>query len=384
MKHIALYGGSFDPPHLGHVITIAAVLNAKAVDEIWLVPTGRHRDKEHRASTDDRKAMIAIMLATMFGSKVPVRLDTSQLDNPLRVSKTAELLTYMRDRHPNFKFSFVIGSDLLPDIPRWHAAKELMKEKLFLVVPRLGHEYFGKLPKYATAVTVRDLALTNVSSSLVRKMIAQGHSLEGTVPPAVISHILRNRLYRTNLLAVNKRHITLNHGNFLRFVARNGWEFVERCNCTGVVVVIAMTDKGNVLLTEQYRVPVGKSVIEFPAGLVGDSVANKSENMKKGALRELLEETGYRARSMTPLITGPTSAGLTSEIVTFLRARGLEKVSAGLGDGTESIRVHEVPLKAIHAWLAAKIAAGKLVDPKVYAGLYFLKLHDKAIQEGLQ
>ena len=117
MKRVALYGGSFDPPHLGHVITITAVLNAKVVDEIWLVPTGLHRDKAHQASPDDRKAMIAIMLATMFGSRVPVHFDAMQISRPWQTSTTAELVGEMERRHPGCAFSFIVGSDLIRDIP---------------------------------------------------------------------------------------------------------------------------------------------------------------------------------------------------------------------------------------------------------------------------
>ena len=118
MKRIALYGGSFDPPHLGHVITITALLNSGLVDEIWLVPTGLRRDKIHHASVDDRKAMIAIMLSTMFGSRVRAYLDTSQINRSWQLSTTAELIAEMERQYPNHVFLFVIGSDLMGDILR--------------------------------------------------------------------------------------------------------------------------------------------------------------------------------------------------------------------------------------------------------------------------
>lgn len=59
-------------------------------------------------------------------------------------------------------------------------------------------------------------------------------------------------------------------GRFLRFLIKQGWEYVERPNCTGIVIIVAVTDEGKLLFTEQFRLPVGRPVIEFPAGLVGD------------------------------------------------------------------------------------------------------------------
>jgi ADP-ribose pyrophosphatase len=76
---------------------------------------------------------------------------------------------------------------------------------------------------------------------------------------------------------------------------------------------------------------------------------------------------------MICLTSGPPSAGLASEIITFFRAKNLRRINAGLGDGHEQIQVHEVPLASIEQWLEDKLNASVLIDPKVYAGLYFLK-----------
>ena len=89
------------------------------------------------------------------------------------------------------------------------------------------------------------------------------------------------------------------------------------------------------------------------------------------ARRELLEETGYEARLMRALTCGPPSAGMSSEIVTFLLATGLSRTGRGGGDPTEEIEVHAVPLAEVPAWLEQRSDNGALVDPKVYAGLYF-------------
>ena len=96
------------------------------------------------------------------------------------------------------------------------------------------------------------------------------------------------------------------------------------------------------------------------------------EEPEAGALRELEEETGFRPGRILTLTHGPVSAGLTSEVVTFFRALDLVQVSDGGGDEHEDIVVHRVPRPEVHAFLVARQAAGIHVDPKVYAGLWFL------------
>lgn len=164
----------------------------------------------------------------------------------------------------------------------------------------------------------------------------------------------------------------LYEGKYLRLKDQASWEYVERTNCGGVVVIAAMTDEKKVLFVEQYRVPQGKNVIEMPAGLVGD-VDDQNETLETAARRELLEETGYDAEKFERLIEGPVSSGLTSEQLSFYLASDLTKKSDGGGDDTESIVVHEIPLAEAEEWIFKKQREGLVVDPKVFVGLYFLQ-----------
>ncbi len=163
---------------------------------------------------------------------------------------------------------------------------------------------------------------------------------------------------------------TLAEGKFLRLVARGHWEYAERTSATGAVTIVAIVDDSRLLLVEQFRIPLGAPAIELPAGLAGDSGATDDTSLADTALRELLEETGYEASEMTPLVAGPTSAGLTSEVIHFFLARGLKRVHAGGGDDHEQIVVHEAPLSGIEQWLADRAASGVYVDPKIFAGLW--------------
>jgi ADP-ribose pyrophosphatase len=166
---------------------------------------------------------------------------------------------------------------------------------------------------------------------------------------------------------------TLYDGKYIRLVKQDKWEFVQRKNLSGIVGIVAVTDDRKLVLVEQYRPPVGKNVVELPAGLAGDVAGSEQEDLADAARRELLEETGYEAAEMTYLAAGAASAGIVNEVITLYRATGLKKTGAGEGDGGEQITTHEVPLADVERWLAAQVAAGKLVDLKVYSGLYFAR-----------
>ena len=153
-------------------------------------------------------------------------------------------------------------------------------------------------------------------------------------------------------------------------VREGRWEYCERVNNTGAVMVFACTPERKVLLVEEYRPPIAAQSICFPAGLIGDE---GPESDAAAARRELLEETGYEAAGMTFLFHGPSSPGLTSESLSFYLATGLRRVAAGGGVDNEDITVREAPLDDIDAWLAAQVEQGIALDPRIYTGLYFLK-----------
>ena len=172
---------------------------------------------------------------------------------------------------------------------------------------------------------------------------------------------------------MNPKHkITLHTGKFLALVKEGRWEYVDRLGANGAAIVVAVTNERKLLLVEQYRIPVHARTIELPAGIIGDDPGGSNECPADAAKRELLEETGYAAEHIEALTTGPASSGLTSEVVTLLLASGLKRVQAGGGVGHENITVHEVSLGEVHDWLAAKASEGLLIEPKVYAGLYFI------------
>jgi len=147
-------------------------------------------------------------------------------------------------------------------------------------------------------------------------------------------------------------------GRFIQLRRVDGWEFASRANAKGVVGVLAVTAEREIVLVEQFRPPLGRFVVELPAGLAGDEPLKEDEPLLSAAQRELLEETGYQARKWFSLGDGPSSAGLTDEMITFfLRGGSLEGPRIGLlrywaGENPSSLRSH--PRDPLNSWPVAR------------------------------
>lgn len=163
--------------------------------------------------------------------------------------------------------------------------------------------------------------------------------------------------------------IVLHESQWLGLYRKGHWDYVRRPNSDACVGILAVTDLNEVVLVEQFRIPVGKKVMEIPAGLVGDEPEFRAESLADTAARELLEETGYRAASMRLLISSPTSAGMTPELTHLFHATGLSQEHAGGGTAGEDIIVHKVPMNELREFLSKREAEGMLVDFKIHAAL---------------
>ncbi|MDQ8729475.1 NUDIX hydrolase [Bradyrhizobium sp. LHD-71] len=165
---------------------------------------------------------------------------------------------------------------------------------------------------------------------------------------------------------------TLYEGKFIRLMDDDGWEFADRVVGDGVVCIVAIDD-GHVILVEEFRRAVQAPVISLPAGLIDRAEAGRTqETAIEAAVRELREETGYTARRIEQVASGPISAGMTTERLTFFLAQDLV-AGPSEPDESEDIKVHRVPLERLSGWLAECTARGAEIDPKIFAGLYFAK-----------
>jgi ADP-ribose pyrophosphatase len=164
---------------------------------------------------------------------------------------------------------------------------------------------------------------------------------------------------------------TLHEGRFIRLVMDDGWEFADRVGATGVVCIAAV-DNEHIILVEEFRSAVQRPVISLPAGLIDEAAEGRvQESAIEAALRELREETGYTARQIEEVTSGPISAGMTTERLTFFVAQELVPGPQML-DHNEHIKVHRVPVRRLSEWLAGQAARGVDIDPKIFVGLYFV------------
>lgn len=153
-------------------------------------------------------------------------------------------------------------------------------------------------------------------------------------------------------------------GKFVTAKRRGRWEYVGRARNIRAAVILATID-GDVVLVEQYRVPLGRTCLELPAGLIGDDAGAEGEDDLATAGRELEEETGYRAGRLEDLGTYWSSPGMVSESFTLVRATELAQVGPGGGTEGENITVHRVPLADVAGFVAAKRTEGCGIDVRM-------------------
>lgn len=146
------------------------------------------------------------------------------------------------------------------------------------------------------------------------------------------------------------------------------WEFIERVNCKGIVAIVPVTDTHEVLLIRQFRPPLNRHVIEFPAG-----INDKGETMAEAARRELREETGYQAGRMIFLTEGPLSSGASGEVLSVYLAMNLEFKGIIERDETEDIEVIKIPIDILPERLSAFRSQGDFVDLKILGLLELAK-----------
>ena len=164
-------------------------------------------------------------------------------------------------------------------------------------------------------------------------------------------------------------------GDWIVAKRRGRWEYASRARGIRAAVIVAL-DGGDVILVEQYRVPVGKVCLELPAGLIGDE--DEGEADLDSARRELEEETGYTAAHWENLGEFFSSPGMVQESFTLVKATGLTKINDGGGTEHEDIVVHRVPLERIAETIAEHRAKGHGIDVKLVMLLGARVLEDAA------
>ncbi len=184
---IGILGGSFDPPHFGHLLVARQTLEVVGLDKVWLMPYPSHQWKKTFESAQDRLAM-----ANLIAEK-QINVCDSEIKN--RFLYTIDSVSFLKKNYPH-KFYFIVGSDILAEFDRWENRQDLTKEMAFLVFPRNGFPIPKTLPKRFVPIKSSDLVTTNISSSIVRNRLVKGLSVTGLIPESVLSYIYKHNLYK--------------------------------------------------------------------------------------------------------------------------------------------------------------------------------------------
>jgi nicotinate-nucleotide adenylyltransferase len=179
---VAIFGGSFNPPHVAHQMAALYVLETAPVDELWLVPAVRHAFGKSLAPFADRLAMCE-RAAAALGPRARVSAIERDLGEE---SRTLRTLRRLQQDHPGDSFSLVIGADLLPEVPSWYGGAELQRTVPFIVVGRGGF----------AAPAPGAVELPAVSSRQIRAALAAGQDVGALVPRAVLDYISAHNLYK--------------------------------------------------------------------------------------------------------------------------------------------------------------------------------------------
>ena len=181
---VALVGGSFNPPHVGHLLAAHYVRATLGVDEVWLMPAYQHPFGKALESFEHRLNMCEAMCRDTSGwlKASPVEREVAERGG---TGYTVETLTYLVEKHPRIAFSLILGSDILKDLPNWKSFDRIQQMVQVLVLNRAGHPEPGSVGP----------PLAEVSSTQIRDMLSRGVRPAELVPRRVLDYAHQMGLY---------------------------------------------------------------------------------------------------------------------------------------------------------------------------------------------
>lgn len=189
MTKVGILGGTFDPPHYGHLLIANEVLSELNLDEIWFMPNQEppHKKKSDSVENTDRLQMLELSIEGNSAFKIEkIELERS---GP---SFTVDTMKILNEQFPNHQFYFIIGADMIEYLPKWHKIDELIELVQFVGVQRPEYSSETDYPIHYV-----DIPAFEVSSSMIRKRVNQGMTVRYLLPDRVIDFIREKQLYET-------------------------------------------------------------------------------------------------------------------------------------------------------------------------------------------
>jgi nicotinate-nucleotide adenylyltransferase len=186
MERIGILGGTFDPPHIGHLIIAEEVRLTLHLAEIWFIPsyTPPHKE-EAKTSPDHRLEMVRLAIKDNPYFKV----NTVELERSGK-SYTIDTIKELQKRYLDKEFYFIIGADMVEYLPKWYRIEELFKLVTFVGVKRPKYQLKSSFP-----IKEVDIPLIEISSTLLRKRCAKGESVNYWLPQPVYHYLKEHHLY---------------------------------------------------------------------------------------------------------------------------------------------------------------------------------------------
>ncbi|MFD0674083.1 nicotinate-nucleotide adenylyltransferase [Cohnella sp. GCM10027633] len=195
MRKIGLMGGTFDPVHIGHLLAAESAREAAKLDEVWFVPTSIPPHKPQPGT--GTKARCDMLQAAITGNPA-FRLETIELERE-GASYTIDTVIALQARDPEAQLYWIIGSDMVNDLPNWRRIDELLERISFIGLERPDQPADDtQLPASVRRRLLRAaMPPLGISSTDIRRRLKEGRSIRYLVPEAVQDYIRRNELYGT-------------------------------------------------------------------------------------------------------------------------------------------------------------------------------------------
>ena len=199
-RQIGIMGGTFDPPHMGHLAMAEYVWEKLELEAVWFVPTGKipHKDSSQTAQPEDRLAMVRLAVRDNPRFAVdPIEAESG------RYSYTFETLEKLMERHPDCAFTFIAGADSLDYMERWREPARIFQACTVAAVNRVGYS-MGRIERkkhelearFGARIRIVPMPLIAVSSTEIRERFRRGLSVRYLVRDEVLAYMEEKRIYR--------------------------------------------------------------------------------------------------------------------------------------------------------------------------------------------
>lgn len=192
MSRFGILGGTFDPPHNGHIAIAETAIRKLKLDKVIFIPakTPPHKSREKISSQQDRLAMINLAV----GGRKKIEISEIEFNRP-GPSYTVDTLAELQKKYPGYEFYFLIGADNIPELESWHQPEKILEMVKVAAACRPG---FSTDDKYSDIIESFDMTPVNISSTMIREKVRSGQSISGLLPVDVEEYILKRNLYIAN------------------------------------------------------------------------------------------------------------------------------------------------------------------------------------------